>query len=81
MSVRASRRQPDSGLVIPRLVWRDAEHRLLLMEESARALLRKPGSRMARLVVQVTQRPPILLPARIGDVLFGPDGMPLIKES
>lgn len=77
----SAHRRPDPGEIIPRVVWRDAEHRLLLMEDRARAMIQR-GARMTRIVVTVDEphRLPILLPARIGEILLGPDGRPLKEE-
>lgn len=61
----------------PRIEWKDAERRLYIMEEAARRALRN-GSAMARIVVPVEEpHVPVLLPARMSGVLYGPDGRPM----
>ena len=62
---------------IPRLEWKDAERRLDIMEEAARNALKNKAS-MARIVVPIEEpQIPVLLPARMSGVLYGPDGRPM----
>jgi hypothetical protein len=59
--------------------WRDAMFRLEMMEYIGQLSRDGKGPLKMRIVTPV-QRPPVLLPARIGDILYGPDGKP-IKET
>lgn len=63
---------------IPRIEWKDAERRLDIMEDAARNALKNKAS-MARIVVPIEEPPPmpVLLPARMSGVLYGPDGRPM----
>lgn len=62
---------------VPRLEWLDAERRLDIMEDAARKALKNRSS-MARIVVPVEEpHVPVLLPARMAGVLYGPDGRPM----
>ena len=69
------------AILFEREEWSDAEARLALMEEGARRALRNPGGMNIRIVVPTAPppKPPVLLPARFGNVLYGPDGK-LLKE-
>lgn len=86
MSKKKRRQEPrrapsGQGTYFPRLAWRDAEARIEVMEESARRAIANKDD-IATIVVPVaeTPPPPILLPARIAGILYGPDGRPLNTE-